>query len=174
MDFSKSLHGFVKVDVFFWVVKCICHSCWHGFVKVVTWICQSCSIDFSPFAKQNQSEVWPRFQSSLKLCFKLKVLHYSKYSILSWCLTLSLSLRVVLLIKRCSWYLHVPDWQPIRVCRLLLLESSVKCGQDVLHLSKLVMIMMDNFIIHNDGCPPSEELGDDDHGYAVVVMVKND
>ena len=41
-----------------------------------------------------------------------------------------------------GWYLHVPDWQPIRVCRLLLLESSVKCGQDVLHLSKLVMIMM--------------------------------
>ena len=41
-----------------------------------------------------------------------------------------------------GWYLHVPDWQPIRVCRLLLLESSVKCGQDVLHLSKLVMVMI--------------------------------
>ena len=36
-----------------------------------------------------------------------------------------------------------------------------------------MMIMMDDIIIHNDGCPPFEELGDDDHGYAVVVMVKD-
>ena len=39
----------------------------HGFVKVVTWICQSCSTYFSPLAKQNHTEVWPRFQSLLKL-----------------------------------------------------------------------------------------------------------
>ena len=38
----------------------------HGFVKVVSWILQSCSLFFSPFAKQNQAEVWPRFQSLLK------------------------------------------------------------------------------------------------------------
>ena len=29
----------------------------HGFVSVVTWICQSCYIHFSPFAKQVQAEV---------------------------------------------------------------------------------------------------------------------
>ena len=39
----------------------------YGFVKVVTWICQSCSTHFSPLAKQNHTEVWPRFQSWLKL-----------------------------------------------------------------------------------------------------------
>ena len=37
----------------------------HGFVKVATWICQSCSKYFSPYAKQNQAKVW--FQSLLKL-----------------------------------------------------------------------------------------------------------
>ena len=36
-----------------------------GFVKVVTWICQGCSLYFSHFAKQNQAEV--SFQSLLKL-----------------------------------------------------------------------------------------------------------
>ena len=39
----------------------------HGFDNVFSWICQSCSMYFSPFAKQNQDEVWPRFQSLLKL-----------------------------------------------------------------------------------------------------------
>ena len=29
----------------------------HEFVQVVTWICQSCSMYFLPFAKQNQAEV---------------------------------------------------------------------------------------------------------------------
>ena len=33
----------------------------------VTYICQSCSMHSSPFARQNQAEVWPRFQSLLKL-----------------------------------------------------------------------------------------------------------
>ena len=68
MDFSKLLHGFVKID------KCMSLSFYmdlskllHGFVKVVTWICQSCFMYFSPFAKQNQAEAWPRFQCLLKL-----------------------------------------------------------------------------------------------------------
>ena len=42
MDFSKMLQGLVKID---------------------TWV-QCCSLYFSP--KQNQAEVWPRFQSFLK------------------------------------------------------------------------------------------------------------
>jgi len=43
----------------------------HGFVKFVVWICQICSVDlsklffFSPFAKENQAEVWSTFWSSL-------------------------------------------------------------------------------------------------------------
>ena len=37
----------------------------HVFVTVVTWICQSCYIHFSPFAKQVQAEVWLKFWSSL-------------------------------------------------------------------------------------------------------------
>ena len=39
----------------------------HGLVLVVIWICQSCSMYLSPFAKQNQAEDWPRFHSLLKL-----------------------------------------------------------------------------------------------------------
>ena len=165
MDLSKLFHGFL------WVVTWICQN-WYmdffefgnGFVKIVTWISLSRYLYLSKllygFVKLVKrisqivlciSRLLPNktnlkydqdFRARWSFCFKLKVLHYSKYSILSWCLTLSLSLRVVLLIKRCSWYLHVPDWQPIRVCRLLLLESSVKCGQDVLHLRKLVMVMI--------------------------------
>ena len=49
----------------------------HGFVKVEAWFCWSCSSYFSLFAKQNQAEVWPRFQS---LLFELNVLIESKYS----------------------------------------------------------------------------------------------
>ena len=49
-------------------------------------------------------------------------------------------------------YLHVSDWQPIRVCRLLLLESSIKCRQDVLHLT------MDNLDADDD----EEAEGDDE------------
>ena len=52
-----------------------------GFVKVVscyiTWICQICSLFFSPIAKK-QAEVWPRFQ--WRFCFELMVLNESKYS----------------------------------------------------------------------------------------------
>ena len=48
----------------------------HGFVKVVTWICQNCSMYFSAFALQNQTEVWPRFQSVLKLLLSTKCLEW--------------------------------------------------------------------------------------------------
>ena len=44
----------------------------NGFVYVVTWICQLCSMYFSPFAKQSQAEVWPRFQCFLKLLLSTK------------------------------------------------------------------------------------------------------
>ena len=57
IDFSKSLHGFVKV---------------------ATWICQSCLMYISPFAKQCQAEVWPRFQSLLKLLLTTKGLELVK------------------------------------------------------------------------------------------------
>ena len=59
---SKLIHEFVKV----WLSKLI-----HEFVKVVTWICQSCSMYFFSFAKQNQAEVWPRFQSLMHLNLNL-------------------------------------------------------------------------------------------------------
>ena len=51
MDFFKLLDGFFKIDILFdiWIVT--------GFVKVATGICQSCSMYFLPFAKQNQLEV---------------------------------------------------------------------------------------------------------------------
>ena len=68
MDFSKFLHGFFKFDI--WISQ----SCYmdfskliHEFVRVAPWICKRCSIYFSPFAKQNKAEVWPRFQCLLKL-----------------------------------------------------------------------------------------------------------
>ena len=56
MDFFKLLHGFAKI-VFRY---------------------------FSPFARQNQAEIWPGFQRLLKLLqqkssFELKVLNESKY-----------------------------------------------------------------------------------------------
>ena len=69
MDFFEFLHGFVKI------VTWISRSCYiylskvlHVFLKLVTWICQIVqSMYFLSLAKQNQAEVWPRFQSSLKL-----------------------------------------------------------------------------------------------------------
>ena len=45
-------------------------------LKVVTRICQSCSMFFSPYAKQNQAEVWPIFQSLLKLLLWNKVVEW--------------------------------------------------------------------------------------------------
>ena len=75
MDLSK------LKQVFTW----ICQNCYMdslklllGFVKVVTWICQSCSMYFLPFAKQNQAEVWPRFQSLLKLLLWTKGVKWIK------------------------------------------------------------------------------------------------
>ena len=43
-------------------------------------ICQSISIYFSPFAKQHQAKVLPRFQSFSSFCIELKVLNESKHS----------------------------------------------------------------------------------------------
>ena len=155
MDFFEFLNGFVKIVT--WTSLSRLSKLLHGFVKLVTWICLIVLCISRLLQNKTKLKFDQDFRVRWSFCFNLKVLHESKHSmplfcllILSWCLTLSLSLsfflslslRVVLLIKRCSWYLHVPDWQPIRVCRLLLLESSVKCGQDVLHLTRLVMIMM--------------------------------
>ena len=53
----------------------------HWFVKVVTCFCQSCSMYFSFFAKQNQAEVWPRFQSLLKPLHWNKVFEWVMFSI---------------------------------------------------------------------------------------------
>ena len=65
MDPSKSKNGFLCVVT--WISQIdtwISISCnvdlsklKHGFVKVVTWICHTCSMYFSPFAKQNKAEV---------------------------------------------------------------------------------------------------------------------
>ena len=89
---AKLTHGFVKIDA--WIslscymdlstlmhwflegVKWILLLC--AFVKVVMWICQSCSFYFSPFAKQNQAEVWPSFQSLLKLLLLIRGVEWVK------------------------------------------------------------------------------------------------
>ena len=55
------MYGFLRMDCLMDLSKVL-----HGFVKVVMWICQSCFMYFSPFAIQNQTEVWPGFQSFLK------------------------------------------------------------------------------------------------------------
>ena len=52
---------------------CHCSKLIHGFVKVVT-------STFSPFATQNQAEVWPRFQRHWSFCIEIKLLNESKYS----------------------------------------------------------------------------------------------
>ena len=78
--FDKShvwlLHGFVKIDT---KISLSCHmdlsKLLHGFALVVTRICLSCFMYFSPFAKKNQAEVLPRFQSLLKLLPWTKVLN---------------------------------------------------------------------------------------------------
>ena len=93
MEFSRLLHGFVKIDT---KISLSCHmdlsKLLHGFALVVTRICLSCFMYFSPFAKQNQAEVWPRFQSLLKLplwtkgvesiqCLPLCLWQYSKLNL---------------------------------------------------------------------------------------------
>ena len=68
MEFSWLLHGFVKIDT---KISLSCHmdlsKLLHGFALVVTRICPTVSVYFSPFAKQNQAEVWPGFQSLFKI-----------------------------------------------------------------------------------------------------------
>ena len=73
-------------------------------VIVVSWIINGCQKDltklfniFSPFAKQNQAEVWPRFQSLLKLLLSTKSFE-SKYS---------------MPLVRCSFgnIFHLSNWQ---------------------------------------------------------------
>ena len=65
---QKLLHGLVKIGT--WISL----SCYmdlpkllHVFFKVVVWISQSCSMFLSPFVKQNQADVCPKFQSLLNL-----------------------------------------------------------------------------------------------------------
>ena len=71
MDLLKLIIGFLLV------VMWICQSCYIDLIsKVVTRICQSCSTFFSLFAKQNQAEVLPRFQSLLKLLLWNKVVEW--------------------------------------------------------------------------------------------------
>ena len=60
----------------------ICQSCYmdlskllDGFVKGVTWICQSCSMYFLPFAKKNKLKIDQDFQGCWCFCFELKVLN---------------------------------------------------------------------------------------------------
>ena len=64
----------------------------HGFLKNFTWTLQSCWVDLlkllrglakhilciSPFTKQNQTEVWLRFQTSLKLLLWTKCVEWVK------------------------------------------------------------------------------------------------
>ena len=47
-------------------------------LNFVTWICQSCFMYFSPFAKQNQAEVWSQFQCLLKLLLWTKGVEWVK------------------------------------------------------------------------------------------------
>ena len=69
MDLSKFLHGLFQIDT--WIFKDVTWiwiGCYmdllnkHGFVKVVLF--------FLPFAKQNQTEVWPRLLLKLLLWTK--------------------------------------------------------------------------------------------------------
>ena len=101
----------------------------HGFVKAVAWICQCCSMYFYPFAKQNQAEVWPRFQILLKPLFWIRGVWIRgewKYSMpwvrcafcnvfIMWVQTLLLPRRVHdISINMLRGYLEVhslqPDW----------------------------------------------------------------
>ena len=50
----------------------------HSFFRGVTLIFQRCSMFFSPFAKGNQAEVWPRFENLLKLLLWNKVIEWVK------------------------------------------------------------------------------------------------
>ena len=74
----------------------LCQSCHmylsesiHGFLLFVTWICRNCCIDLLRLllgfvkvvlciAKQNQDEVWPRFQSLLKFLLWTKGVEWIK------------------------------------------------------------------------------------------------
>ena len=58
LAYLYNVHGFVEIDK--WtslIVYMDMSKLLHGFVKAVKWICQSCSIYFSPLAKQNRAEV---------------------------------------------------------------------------------------------------------------------
>ena len=52
-----------------------------GFVKVAdAWICQSCSMYSSPFAKKNKLKFDQHSKACWSFCFELKVLNESKFS----------------------------------------------------------------------------------------------
>ena len=77
----------LNLSKFLEVVKRIYLGCYmnlskplQGFVKVFTGICQSYSIFFSPFGKQNPAEMWPRLKVCGSFCSEIKLLNESKYS----------------------------------------------------------------------------------------------
>ena len=83
MDLSRLLDEFVKNNIW---ISLICYrdfSCFYmdlsklliGCVKVVTWIC---FLFCSTFAKQNQADIWPIFQSLLKLLRRTKGVEWVK------------------------------------------------------------------------------------------------
>ena len=77
MDFSDSLHGFVKIET--WIFL----SCYmdlskllHGFVKFVTWICQSCS---RPLPNQSMLKFYQDFKACWSFRFELGLSNESNY-----------------------------------------------------------------------------------------------
>ena len=81
---NKLLHGFCKVDTW---ISLSCHmylskDCYTDFSTVKKDLLkldfQNFSMHLSTFAKQNQAEVWPRFQSFLKLLLWTKGVEWVK------------------------------------------------------------------------------------------------
>ena len=77
MDLSKLLyvylllHGFVKIDT--WI-----SLSWYMDFKVAAWICQSCFMYFLLLVNWNQTQVWPIYQSLLKLLLWTKGVEWVK------------------------------------------------------------------------------------------------
>ena len=80
MDFSELLQELSKmIHGFFWVVTWNCQNWYMDLLKLLRgFVPCICSMYFSPFAKQNQAEVLPRFQSLLKLMLWTKGADWAK------------------------------------------------------------------------------------------------
>ena len=68
-----------------WIFQNGCAWNWYMDFFLAIWICLSSFMDLSmllyfflPFSKQNQAELWPRFQSFLKLLLWTKVVEWVK------------------------------------------------------------------------------------------------